>query len=68
AAVVPLLDENYVCDSIVDGIRRNKRMIILPPHNVLFYMLKGLLSDECADRFIEFTGAAKAMDTFVGQK
>ena len=40
-SAVQLLDENYVCDQIVDGIRNNKRMIMLPPHTVLFYMLKG---------------------------
>lgn len=41
AAAVQLLDENYVCDQIVDGVRNNTRMVMLPPHTVLFYMLKG---------------------------
>lgn len=41
AATVKLLDENYVCDSIVDAIRKNKRFVMLPPHTILFYILKG---------------------------
>ncbi len=40
-AAVKLLDENYVCDAIVDAIRTNKGRVMLPPHTVLFYMLKG---------------------------
>jgi len=67
-ATVKLLDENYVCDSIVDAIRRNKRLVMLPPHTILFYILKGLLPDECVDRFIEFFGLSNAMETFVGRK
>jgi hypothetical protein len=41
AEAVKLLDENYVCDKIVDSIRRNKRFVMLPPHTILFYILKG---------------------------
>jgi len=41
SATVKLLDENYVCDSIVDAIRKNKRLVMLPPHTILFYILKG---------------------------
>lgn len=40
-ASVELLDENYVCDSIVKAIRENKRFVMLPPHTTLFYVLKG---------------------------
>jgi hypothetical protein len=40
-AAVKLLDENYVCDAIVDAIRKNQRFVMLPPHTVLFYILKG---------------------------
>jgi len=36
-----LLDENYVCDEIIDAIRRNKSLVMLPPHTILFYILKG---------------------------
>lgn len=65
---VKLLDENYVCDSIVDAIRRNQRFVMLPPHTTLFYVLKGLLPDECVDRFMAFFGLGNAMETFVGRK
>jgi hypothetical protein len=41
SATAKLLDENYVCDSIVDAIRKNKRLVMLPPHTILFYILKG---------------------------
>jgi len=41
SATAKLLDENYVCDSIVDAIRTNKRLVMLPPHTILFYILKG---------------------------
>ncbi|CAF0837210.1 unnamed protein product [Rotaria sp. Silwood1] len=68
AASVEVLDENYVCDSIVDAIRKNKRLVMLPPHTTLFYILKGLLPDECLDRFMNFFGLSTAMDTFVGRK
>jgi len=67
-AAVKLMDENYVCDSIVDAIRKNERLVMLPPHTVLFYILKGLLPDECLDRFVQFFGLSNAMDTFVGRK
>ncbi len=41
ASAIKLLDENYVCDQIVDSIRTNKRLVMLPPHTNLFYILKG---------------------------
>ncbi|CAF0968960.1 unnamed protein product [Rotaria sordida] len=68
ATCVRVLNENYVCDSIVNAIRRNKRFIMLPPHTTLFYILKGLTPDECLDRFMRFFGLSNAMDTFVGRK
>lgn len=40
-AAVEILDPNYVCDAIVHALRTNQRMVMLPPHTYLFYMLKG---------------------------
>ncbi|CAF3369666.1 unnamed protein product [Rotaria socialis] len=68
ATSVSLLDENYVCDSIVEAIRKNKHFVMLPPSTTLFYILKGLLPNECTGRFLRFFGLSNAMDTFVGRK
>jgi len=68
SATVAILDEKYVCDAIVDAILRNKRFVMLPPHSFTFYMLKGLMTDECMDRLPKFFGLANSMDTFVGRK
>jgi len=66
--LLPILEEDYVADQIVNGIRENRAFIGLP--FIVHYVLslsRALLPVGLFDWMADFLGANHSMDNFVGR-
>lgn len=66
--VLPLLEPDYVGQKIVDAVRTDQRMLILPGSLYLVYGLRGILPCSVADKIEEFFGVSACMDDFIGRE
>ncbi|CAF0756498.1 unnamed protein product [Didymodactylos carnosus] len=68
AEVAPLLNENDVCDEIINAVRKDEYMLLLPKTLILSVVLTGISPTaatlECQDRL----GLSHSMDTFRGRQ
>jgi len=67
--LLPILEEKYVADQIVDAIRENRPFLALPA--VVHYTLllgKAILPVGIFDWVVDFLGANHSMDDFVGRE
>merc|ERR1712136_25981 len=67
--IIPFLEASYVVDSIVDGVLRNYRKVILPPIFMRIMMiLKWLLPTKSVYEMSASLNLMDAMKTFTGRK
>lgn len=65
---IPLLKTEWVVDTIIDGVLRNKRQIIIPFATILFSALKWFLPTKTMYELGSGTQVDKAMNTYTGRK
>ncbi|XP_031558477.1 17-beta-hydroxysteroid dehydrogenase 13-like [Actinia tenebrosa] len=63
-----VLSPQSVADSIVDAVKRNKIMLLIPFLANVSLFAKGILPTKASDLLLHFLGADVAMDTFVGRQ
>lgn len=67
--IIPFLEASYVVDSIVDGVLRNYRKVILPPMFLrMMLILKWLLPTKTVYELSAGLNLMDAMKTFTGRK
>jgi len=66
--LLPILDEGYVSQQIIDAIRENNPMIGLPWLIHYSHLLIAILPTTLSDMVLTWTGVANSMDQFVGRK
>ncbi|XP_067666173.1 epidermal retinol dehydrogenase 2-like [Haliotis asinina] len=66
--LLPILDPDYVADSIINGVLTNSHAVMLPPAVALAAALKGILPVKCAMLLNDFLGINHTMDNFKGRQ
>jgi len=66
--LLQILDEEYVCQSIVDAVRENNPFLGLPWLIHYSHLLIALLPTTWSDKLLMQIGVASSMDSFVGRK
>ncbi len=64
----PVLKPEYAARKIVNGAKKGKPYVMLPPHSIYSSMMLKLLPTHLFDRILKMSGAEKAMDCFEGRK
>lgn len=64
---IPLLKEAYVSKRIVQAIKNEEKVVILPRMLSITHMFRAFLSVENFDWVMELTGANRSMETFTGR-
>jgi len=67
--LLKMLDEDYVVTEIINAIRENREILVLPPvlHYSIF-ILNAIFPTSWNDKLAEVLGTSASMDTFVGRK
>nr|UST29446.1 17 beta-hydroxysteroid dehydrogenase 13 [Haliclona caerulea] len=63
-----VLAPEHVANSIVDAIKKNKIMLLIPFLANVSLLAKGILPTKSSDLLLRFLGADVAMDNFVGRQ
>jgi all-trans-retinol dehydrogenase (NAD+) len=66
-SLIPLLKETYVSQRIVDAIKKEEKVVVLPKILNIVYLIRGLFSVENFDRIMHLTGVNRSMETFTGR-
>ena len=64
----PFLKPEYAARKIVDGAKKGKPYVMLPPHSIYSSMVLKLLPTHLFDWLLKMSGAERAMDCFEGRK
>ncbi|HOX18884.1 MAG TPA: hypothetical protein PKW82_10540 [Spirochaetales bacterium] len=64
----PVLKPEYAARKIVDGAKKGKPYVMLPPHSIYSTMFLKLLPTHWFDWLLKMSGAERAMDCFEGRK
>ena len=63
----PMLDEGYAARRIIQAIRQETELLIMPFQGALCVLLKGVMPTWFSDWLINFLGLSKSMDTYKGR-
>eukprot|EP01137_Pigoraptor_chileana_P010434 Opistho-2@60068 len=65
--ILPFLEPEYVADKIVDAVRTNQAILMLPRILYVMPFLRGILPTRAFDAAVHFLGANDTMDDFKGR-
>jgi len=65
--ILPFLDEEDVAHKIVDAVRRNQELIVIPETPRLAFWFRAMLPTSCQDTLANFFGFQDFMSNFVGR-
>ena len=63
----PILSTDYVASSVIEGVKENKRIVILPPKFILYVLIKLLFPRQMVFRFLDFCDVNTSMTRFQGR-
>lgn len=63
----PMLDEKYVARRVLQAIRQETEVLVLPASGLLGIALKGIVSSGASDAILSILGLSKSMETFKGR-
>ncbi|XP_046362491.2 epidermal retinol dehydrogenase 2-like [Haliotis rufescens] len=66
--LLPILDPDYVADSIINGVLTNTHIVMLPPAIAFVAALKGIIPVKCGMILSNFFGVNHTMDNFKGRQ
>lgn len=64
----PILKPEYAARKIVEGAKKGKPYVMLPPHSLYSTLVLKLLPTHLFDWLLKMSGAERAMDCFEGRK
>jgi len=65
---LPILDQDYVTNKIIEAILTNQQMVVLPKITYFLMSLKWCLPTRGITLLQQFTGCSSSMDSFTGRK
>ncbi|OMJ68849.1 hypothetical protein SteCoe_33586 [Stentor coeruleus] len=66
-SLIPLLKEAYVSQRIVDAIKKEEKVVVLPKILNIVYLVRALFNVENFDRIMNLVGVNRSMETFTGR-
>jgi len=66
--ILPFLEPEDVADRIVDAVRREQQMLILPGLPRLAFLFRAILPTSCNDVLANLLGVTDCMNSFVGRQ
>ncbi|CAF4792566.1 unnamed protein product, partial [Rotaria socialis] len=65
--VAPLLQQDNVCDLIVEAIRKNQHLLLIPKLLILSLLLNRMSTTDAQLEVQDMIGLHHSMDTFTGR-
>jgi short-subunit dehydrogenase len=63
----PILDQHWVVSRIINAVRQNEPVVLMPWHTNLYFIGRGLFPTWLGDFIFKVCGAFEHMDNFIGR-